>query len=193
MSDISDNHDIAVVTPRRPRPVRRETANYVLEEAYWGYRIVPTGTPPLRLVASQTVSLLAGAGCLAAGIALAVLADASELVMRLPVVFLACAIGVVLMWFASRGTHVQFEIDTMNGEVREAVRNRTGATTVVARYGFDCIGSIFMIRPDSGLPTLTLRYRNTARQLAVATGPEADLTRLRDRLGRDLILSREAI
>ena len=192
MTDFPNTAGKAHVVRGRAGRVRHHSVGYRLEEAYWGYRIVPMNAPQVRLIVQQVLAMVGGAVCVAAGIALAVMGGGADMILRLPVVLVALCIGAVLMWYASRGTLVQFEIDTLQAEVRAVVANRTGATTVMARYGFDSIGSVFIVRPEIGLPTLTLRYRNTARQLAVASGAEADLSRLRDRMGRDLILNRAA-
>lgn len=192
MTDFPDTAGKAHVVPGRAERVRSKAVGYRLEEAYWGYRIVPVNAQQIRLIVQQVLALIAGAVCVAAGIALAVMGGGADMILRLPVILVALCIAGIMMWYASRGTQVQIEIDILQAEVRAVVANRTGATTVMARYGFDSIGSVFIARPEVGLPTLTLRYRNTARQLAVASGTEADLARLRDRMGRDLILNRAA-
>ena len=162
-----------------------------IEEAFWGYRIVPTGAPPLHLIVMQSVAMISGATFFAAAAALLVMTGPNDLVFRLPVTLVITALGLALMWFASRGAMVRIEIDTINGEVRETVCNRTGAVSILGRYGFDCIGGVFLVRPDEAGATLVLRYRNTARTLTVARGSDAELSRLRDRLGRDLIIARD--
>ena len=64
-------------------------------------------------------------------------------------------------------------VDMMDGEVREVVRDRTGAQTVMWRYGIGCVGSVFVQHPGTSAPTLVLGYRNTARTLAVVLGARA--------------------
>ncbi len=184
-------YDMQTITARTRATLRRKAdsrAGYRLEDSHWGYCVVPLGPPPVLLVLTQIAALLSGAVFLAAAVATAVLADPSDLAFRVPVIFVAFALGVGLMWFASRGSQIHIEVDTKTAEVREVIRNRTGACTVMARYGFDSIGSVFLVRPKGHLPTLMLRFKASARQLPVAIGTEADLTKLRDRLGRDLIL-----
>ena len=190
MTDLPDSPTAPSVRPARPSA---DGQGYRLEEAYWGYRIVPQGRLPLVPVLLQSVAMITGATFFAAAAVLALLAGPSEMMFRVPVIVVLGALGIALMWFASRGTAIQIEVDTINGEVREVVRNRTGAVTVLARYGFDCIGSVFIVRPEGRGPTLVLRYRNTARTLTVASGHEAALARLRDRVGRDLIVKREGV
>lgn len=165
---------------------------YRIEETYWGYRVVPLAMPQVRFVVLQSVALISGAACLAAAATLVFTAESVDLMFRLPIIVIIAALGFAMMYFASRGMQVQIEVDTINGEVREVVCNRTGGLTVLGRYGFDCIGSVFLQRGDAIRPTLVLRYRNTARTMSVASGPEPDMARLRDRLGRDLIVCRDA-
>lgn len=190
MSDFPDTHDVSgVKTSAAPRQTIGQ-GGFRLEETYWGYAVVKLGPPPMTLVAMQSVSMIAGAGCLAAAFALLWRADHADLIVRAPLAIICAALGVVLLWYASRGTQSQVEIDTTRGEVREVARNRFGAGTVLARYGFDSVGSVFITRAAARSPVLSLRYRDTAGRLDVASGNEAELERLRDRLGRDLILNR---
>ncbi|MFZ3582349.1 hypothetical protein ACOI1H_09295 [Loktanella sp. DJP18] len=188
MTDIPDLRTANTFRPRRPSVPDR---GYVLEETYWGYRVVPQGSAPLRMVVLQSAAMIGGATFLAVAVTLLAMTEGADLLFRIPVMIVVSAIGSALMWFASRGTLIQIEVDTMNGEVREVVRNRTGAITVLARYGFDSIGSVFITRPEGGKPSLVLRYFNTARTMTVASGQEPEMARLRDRMGRDLIINRE--
>ena len=192
MTDMPDTSAAAKVIPRKPKAPDLSAMGFKLEETYWGYRIVGEGPVPLRFIIIQSMSMIGGSTFLAGAVTLAVMSRYEDMLFRTPVVLLLIAVGVIAMWFASRGTAIQLEVDTMNGEVREVVRNRTGAQTVLSRYGFDCVGSVFIQRPNSMPASLVLRYRNTARTMPVASGAEADLARLRDRMGRDLIISREA-
>ncbi|SEM44458.1 hypothetical protein SAMN04488003_101138 [Loktanella fryxellensis] len=178
--------------PRTAASPAQAACAWRIEEASWGYRIVPTGTVAAWLTAAQTLAMLAGAGCVAMAFALCVLVAGTDLAMRVPAIFLIFGIGAVLMWFASRGTQVRVEVDTHRGELREVVQHRTGASSVLTRHGFDSVDSVFIARPAGRVPALTLRYRASARKMTVATGPEADLLALRDRMGRDVMLSRPA-
>lgn len=168
----------------------RDGVGYHLEEQFWGYRVVPNGRASLGLIAVQVTAMICSAAFLAAALMLGVMSPMSGLLLRLPLIFVALGLGFALMWFASRGNHIQIEVDTTNGEVREIVRNRTGATTVVTRHGFDSIGNVFIARSGNTAPVLTLRCRHSARHMTVAVGTEDDLASLRDRMGRDMILSR---
>ena len=179
-----------IPTPHRRRPAR-PVAAFRIEEAFWGYSIVPQGMPPLGLVVMQLTMMICGAALVAASGVLMIVAAPAEILFRLPAVLVIGALGVALTWCASRGVAIQVEVDTMNGEVREVVRNRTGARTTLTRYGIDCIGGVFIQRREGASRALVLRYRNTARTMTVATGSDAALARLRDRLGRDLIVNRE--
>ncbi len=102
------------------------------------------------------------------------------------------------MWFASRGTKLEVQIDTAQGEVREIVRNRAGRPSLLGSYGFDAIGGVFIDRINGqdrlpmGHAVLVLRYLNTAQTMPVAAGREDDLAPLRDRLGRDLMVKTRA-
>jgi hypothetical protein len=193
MTDMPDTSRAVTIEQRRVKPADMVVTGFAIQEAYWGYRIIPEGAPPLRLVVMQAAAMLGGAALIAGSVALMFMSRSTDFVFMIPAIMLILAAGTTLMWFASRGTMINIEVDSMAGEVREVVRNRTGGMSVISRYGFDCVGSVFIQRPVAGTATLMLRYRNTARTLAVASGPEADLARLRDRMGRDLIVKRDAI
>ncbi|WP_386681369.1 hypothetical protein [Loktanella sp. R86503] len=193
MTDMPDTSRAVTIEQRRLKQADLVVTGFSIQEAYWGYRIIPEGAPPLRLVAMQAAAMLGGAALIAGSVALMFMSRSTDFMFMVPAILLLMALGTSLMWFASRGTMINIEVDAMAGEVREVVRNRTGGLSVISRYGFDCVGSVFIQRPAAGPATLMLRYRNTARTLAVASGSEADLARLRDRMGRDLIVKREAV
>lgn len=192
MSDFTNTHESSIAGAPNVEQRKPHRAGFRLQETYWGYAIVKLGPPPVSLIAMQSISLIGGAGCLAAAFALMWRADHVDMIVRAPLAVVCTALGAMLLWYASRGIQSQIEIDTTRGEVREVARNRLGVSTVIASYGFDCIGSVFISRVAGRRPVLSLRYRNTARRLDVACAEEVDLERLRDRLGRDLIISRDA-
>lgn len=193
MSDFPDTHEVSITgTPAATGLNVGHTVGqggFRIEEAYWGYSVIKLGPAPVALVALQSVSLVAGAAFVAAGFALLWQAE-GDVIVRAPLAIICAAMGAVLLWYASRGIQSQIEVDTLRGEVREVARSRFGGGSVIASYGFDCIGSVFISRVPGRPPVLSLRYRDTARQLDVACAEEGDLERLRDRLGRDLILNR---
>lgn len=169
-----------------------------VQEAYWGYTIRTQNAPRLSILMLQAGAMLTGAACLAAAIGLQVLPQAivaaNDPLFKDVASVLFAAVAALLLWFASRGTTPELQVDTTLGEVREVVRNRAGKATLLGRYGFDAIGGVFLDRQvgPKNEATLVLRYQNTAQTLHVASGPIAPLEMLRDRLGRDLILSGRA-
>lgn len=167
--------------------------SFEIDETYWGYIVKAAGGPSVGIVVAQSASMCVGAALVAASMGLWILpssffgADATILRMGATIIFLGCA--ALLLWFASRGTQSELQIDTSLGEIREVVRNRAGKSTLLGRYGFDAIGGVFLDRTKGNKnAALLLRYRNTAQTLLVAIGAEADLTHLRDRLGRDMLI-----
>jgi hypothetical protein len=170
MSEMPYTSAAVPVRPRRPQAAKVVAACFTLEGTYSGYSVVPEGAAPLPMVLLQAAAMLSGSGFIAGSVALIMMSRFEDLVFLVPVIMLILAIGVILMWFASRGTVIHIEVDTMDGEVREVVRDRTGAQTVMSRYGIDCVGSVFVQHPGTSAPTLVLRYRNTARTVAVASG-----------------------
>ncbi len=197
-----------LVQPEARKSMRRDrgasasqpAAPYTIEDHYWGYVVRSACPPSLGTVVFQGASWILGLVFIVAAVGLLVLpsqlAQADLLGFRLGSAVILGGLGVFCMWFASRGSLAELQIDTAQGEVREVVRNRAGRPTVLGRYGFDVIGGVFLERAGPGRRSdlapghaeLVLRYRNTAQVLRVVSGPEAELEALRDRLGVDLVV-----
>lgn len=171
-----------------------ETPTFSVDETYWGYIVRMNGHPKLSTLIGQYLATFVGASLLAASLGLLLIpglsSTSADFAMRVGAAIIFAAVAAFLLWFASRGAQTELQIDNNSGEVREVVRNRTGKTTLLGRYGFDAIGGVFIDRSasKSGDAALVLRYRNTPQTLPVATGPEKILEGLRDRLGQDLML-----
>lgn len=174
---------------------RARVQGFRVENTYWGYIIHGDGTRSWTLVGLQATAMILGAACIASCITLlaapSVIVDQFGLAVRGGSAAVFAVIALYMIWFASRGNMTEIHIDVQKGEVREALRNRTGRTTVLGRYGVDAIGGVFLDRScaKEGQASLMLRYKNTSQTLPIAVGRAAPLERLRDRLGRDLILS----
>ena len=167
---------------------------FEIDETYWGYIIKKPEGPASFTMIIQGISMFLGACFAAAALGLLILpqsiAGSADLMMRGGAAVFLGALAAYLLWFSSRGSKSELQIDNSLGEVREVVRNRAGKASLIGRYGFDSIGGVFMDRNAgrNGQTVLMLRYRNTAQTLPVAFGPEKELERLRDRLGQDLML-----
>lgn len=165
---------------------------FSVDETYWGYIVRKTTRPTSFTIIMQALSMFLGASFAAAALGL-LLAPASvtgsDFTMRAVAAVLFGAVSAYLLWFASRGSQSEIQVDTSLGEVREVVRNRAGRPSLIGRYGFDAIGGVFLERSShrGGTAQLVLRYRNTSQTLPVAEADEDDLLALRDRLGRDLM------
>lgn len=175
---------------------------YEVEETYWGYIVRSNDKGSTGVVLMQGTSWFLGVGFLVAALGMwlapgAVMAD--DLVgFRIGLTAIMAAIGAFLLWFSSRGSLAEVQIDTARGEVREMVRNRAGKPSLLGRYGFDAIGGVHLERAgiqagqrsdlQAGHAELVLRYRNTAQKLHVVSAPESLLVPLRDRMGHDLMV-----
>lgn len=180
-----------------PRPAM--PSKYSIDETYWGYVVRSTEPAPVYLLLAQAAAWLVGIAFLIATLALWLMPNSmtndAVLGMKFGASVVTIALATFCLWFASRGTDSEIQIDTRLGEVREVVRNRTGRSTLLGRYGFDAIGSVFIdvganrARTDTSQGDLVLRYRNTPQTLFVASGPMSGLGPLRDRIGRDLMVT----
>lgn len=192
MTALPDIKDFLVAHADRFAP---QTAPlFEVEDAYWGYIVRSTETPAFAERVVPVLAWLGGIAFAVAGLGMWMLPQsmlgADVLAMKLGMTSLLAGFAGFLFWYASRGTQTELQIDTALGEVREVVRNHAGRSTLLGRYGFDSIGGVFLHRapgPD-GEADLVLRYRNTVKTLPVARGQERQLTALRDRLGRDMML-----
>lgn len=164
-----------------------------IDETYWGYVIWSEEPDPTLVVLGQAVAWLLGAGFAVAALGLWVMPSmafgGAVLSMKLAASTLLGCTAALLLWFASRGGRTELQVDTSLGEVREIVRNRAGRPSLVGRYGFDAIGSVFLDRSvgKPGEASLVMRYRNTTQIVSVVHGTIGVLETLRDRLGRDLM------
>ena len=171
-----------------------ESLCFAVDETYWGYVVRCTEAESVWVRAAQGAAWIAGIcsciGALGLWVVPMTQYDAGLLPMKLGASFILAGIAVYLLWYASRGTHSELQIDTSLGEVREIVRNQAGRPTLLGRHGFDSIGGVMIDRTTQrkGRASLVLRYGNTAQLMPVAWGVESDLTALRDRLGHDMMI-----
>lgn len=168
---------------------------FAVEEAYWGYAVRPAdaGSWPLRL--AQGLAWLGGIGLvvLAAGLLMGPAVDPALDAMRQGLGAVAAAAAALLLWFASRGSVVELQVDLARGELREAVRNRAGHPTVLGRHGLDAVAALEMDRGPGRSATLSLRLQGSDRRIPVASGPVADLGALLRRLQADILPPRQTI
>jgi len=107
---------------------------------------------------------------------------------------LAMITGGFFLWYASRGTQTEIHVDTRLAELREVVVNRAGRPTLLSRHGFDAVADVAFDpdgAPDAPRQTgaLVIRNEETSALVQVATGSFEALDRLRQRLGRDLMVA----
>lgn len=165
----------------------------VFETTHWGYTVKTNAGASRGLIVAQTVSMVLGAVFLAGAIgmwllpALTLGADASHI--RTVATILFVGLATLLMWYGSRGVLSHIHFDTNRGEIREIARSRAGRVSVIGCYGFDSVGGVFMEPTEDGQAcNLVLRYRSGGDPLVVATGAEADLTVLREKISRDVVV-----
>jgi len=168
------------------------TSPFEVEEIFWGYKIRSGSGAPFSVMFGQAVCFFLGVCLMTATFGVLVLPtlffDGDAGFMRAGAAVLMGASAFYLLWFASRGTQSEVHVDTQQNEIREVVCNRSGKPTIVASYAFEDIGGVFLdIDESSGQSYLSLGYSDTAQTIAVATGTEAQLLPLRDRLARDLL------
>lgn len=189
---------IAVARPTLNTPKKRVArfapiAGISIEDTGWGYIIA-------RSAGRVTARELVVAGAWSMGIALLISAAGmlispagyqtyETFVMKLGLALLVGAIGLRLVWYSSRGTETELQVDRNFGEIRQVVRNKVGKPTLIGKYLFEDIGGVYIDRRKGkgAHCALMLRYKNTSQVIQAAVGPLDSLEALRDRLGHDLI------
>ncbi len=191
--------DIDAIEPASAARGSADEAHFAIDETYWGYIVRSTEPASVVLSALQLVAWGVGVAFCLATLGLWLMPSGvfsgAVLGMKLGASVMTAAVAAFCLWFASRGLDSEIQIDTKLGEIREVVRNRAGRPSLVGRYGFDAIGRVVIetgsarhdIRQTEG--ELVLCYRNTDQKLPVARGAAVRLGGLRDRIGRDLMLS----
>ena len=190
MSSISDHEGFA--SPDISSQSATVHATFSLDETYWGYIIRAEEPVPAGVTVAQWLSWILGASFAIAALGLWVLPQAmlsgDSLGLKIGASTVMAGFAILLLWFSSRGTEAELQIDTSLGEIREVTRNRAGRSTLLARYGFDSIGGVHVDR-SGPRPRLVMRYGNTAQVVPVCAGSEDELSLLRNRLGRDVVLN----
>ena len=192
--------DITSSLTRNPAKVVRDPVinPYKIEETHWGYIVRASETLGRGIVIAQSVCRLIGCAMLAAAIGLwllpSVMFGADAVFMRFFATIVFVSIAALLLWYASRGGQTEVQIDLSRGEVREVVRNQTRKQVLLGSYGFDSVASVSV---EPGLNPaemdLVLRYRNAGGVLVLASGREAELSLLRDRISRDVVVGSHAV
>lgn len=159
-----------------------------------GYIVEGDGVKNVTMAMLQGIARIFGACFLAVAIGVLAFAtigqDIIDMTLRGGAAVISAGIAIYFLWFSSRGSHPEIQIDLKNTEVRQAIRNKTGRTSILSRFKFDEIGGVFIDRSfgGDGEALLVLRYKNTPQTMSVAQGSLSDLEALRDRIGKDLMV-----
>lgn len=168
-------------------------STFAVEDIFWGYKIQSGVRPSIAVTLGQALSFFFGVCFAIAALGIILLPtlffDGDFSAMRVGSAALFGAAAAYLLWFASRGTRPEAHVDLSFSEIREVITNRTGKTSTVGRYPFDGISGVFVEQSDeSDLSQLVIRCSHTAQTVLIATGTDAQLTPLRNRLAHDILL-----
>lgn len=172
--------------------------NLEVTEAYWGYVLRTKDTNRTLSDVLQAFSLFGGVCLLFVAAAMwlnpAAVVSGEVLVFKLGTSGAMAAAGGLFVHFATRGTYTELQVDVSLSEIREVVRNRSGAPTLLGRYAFNAVDSVYIDRSGAnGQASLIMRYRNSAQLIEIANGDVEWLEGLRDRLGRDILTDRRTV
>ena len=169
-----------------------------INEAYWGYILSIENKDSKFMNALQAFSLLVGISFLVVATTIwlspATLLSSDILIFKLIASAALAAAGIILMHFSTRGTYSELEIDVSLGEIREIIRNHHGEPSLLGRYSFSEVNSVFIER-STDLDSVSLRilYDNSAQLVEIAKGEVDVLERLCGRLARDVENNRRVV
>jgi len=170
------------------RPVSVST-----NETYWGYITRCQTCDSSKAVILQWLAAFVGFALLIAAFGFWVIPGSvftDDIAgIKLAMSSLFGVIGVTMIWFASHGTNYELQVDLARMELREALRNTKGVARVQNRILFEEIEAVYIDRAttENGKSRLLLRLGKSPQLIDVAYDYEEHLTRLRDRLGRDIL------
>lgn len=170
---------------------RKNKAAVNISEANWGY-IIRAGIPARGRASLGELAALTG--CIVFGFFAFGLwtmpgstssAELFPIKVGITVVFFVISAWLYLM--ARRGFTSEVQIDTKRQEVRLAQRNRDGESSLLERFGFDEIDSVFMKRTQSMHSTdhLFLNLRSKHAPVPVASALAVELEPIMERLRSD--------
>ncbi|WP_375256317.1 hypothetical protein [Yoonia sp.] len=156
-----------------------------------GYALRPLMKVQWRILVGQFLSYLIG-------ICFAVVALGTFLVpvlffdgaltsLRIGAAGMSGAVAAYLLWFASRGTRSEVQIDFETELIRALIPHRGGAPTLLGVYPFSAFSAL-LHRPSglAGLSDLALQPKDGGSALWLARAETAEIAALQSRLERDL-------
>jgi hypothetical protein len=164
----------------------------VLDETHWGYTIRDQDAEGGLRLMWLAMGRFLGAILLMVALGLWILPDSVHspdlFTMKLAAMVMFTVIGGALVWTARPPRHLEFQIDTLRGEVRIGHRDLRGGFRLSSLVKFDKVASVYLLRAkDRSQPTrLFLRMPGESGAIEVARGTEAGLEPLRLRLTGDL-------
>lgn len=180
------------MTDRKMTGLFKSKTPFSIEDASWGYIIRSDKGDSLGVVVLQSASFLLGVGFLIAAVGMVTLSPlmfGAELTpFRMGAAVLFGAASAYLLWFASRGTQTEIQIDTSLREIREVIRNRAGRPSTVGTYDFAAMTDVFVQESDAaGGAMLVVQDDDHGVSICVAKAPAAALGALEDRVARDVL------
>jgi len=170
---------------------KRQNSAVNISETLGGYAISKGGSARMR---ANLGELAAIAGCLffgAASFGQWLIPDATFATevfpFRVSGTIMFFVFSALLYLIARRGLTMEAQVDTKRHTLRLVRRNREGATTQLAKYGFADIGSVFIKRSKSGTTDAQMFFRPNSgvAPIFLVSGPVRELEPLLDRIQID--------
>lgn len=167
-----------------------------LSETTWGYVIRSDTQFADRAALAERVSAITGLAFMFTAFASWLVPQAHQLVDpnltfigRAASTMMLAFPALMFLWISERGLSREVEVDVVRKEVRTSVCNRKGKSRVQRVVPFGTIGSAFIKRMTEGGTTAKLYLRLTQNQgvIEVATGREATMRALHERLSMELL------
>lgn len=162
-------------------------------ETYWGYIIRANKADRSRAILLQWVTGFTGGALLLAVLGLWVMpgsaVSADVLGYKLGLSAVIMALGLLMVRYASNGTHYEIQVDPTRMELREALRNNQGKARIMNRIKFEDMDAVYIDRSEGVYKKARLMVRMAAAPvvIVVACDFEEHLTQMHERLAAHIL------
>lgn len=166
--------------------------DYVVEQTIWGYIIHP-GEPALKRAAIGEIAAILA--CIIFGVFAycqwllpGTINTVDVLPFKLAGTIMFLVLGMLCYGIARRGLTLETQVDQRRAELRVVYRNREGGSSLVERYDFDAVNSVFIQRGRGPLAMnrLFVDHNNASKPILVAKGSAKCLEAIQERMSADM-------
>jgi hypothetical protein len=161
-----------------------------INETHWGYAVAYGAGQPGEASLRGGMMRFLGMCLVMASIGMwalpGAIAQADVLGFKLLICVLMAGMGVILLTRGGDMGRHEVQIDLGCREIRQVLRMKTEAETLLARHCFDEVRSVLIQQSDDGGATLYLRIKDQAGAVEVSKGDQSAVRKLAARISSDL-------